>query len=429
MTAYGYIRKSVVHDAARMLSPEMQESAIRRLAASNGDEDLVLLSDLDVSGTKRRDRRPGWDELLRAVEEGEATAVYAYSLSRFARSVSQLADFFELCERAKVRVRVDRDQIDTSTATGKLVGNVLASLAQFEADVASERVKDAFAAKRLRDPDWAGPGNRQYGAMPGEDAQVVVDAFLEARSYDGAARLLNDRGVAARLGGAVWHGSTVSAIVRREDPDAVGPDSNRGRGAKAGRRSFRLARLLVCGTCGTRLTGSMDGKSSLVRYYCHRAKVMPHARGWVTEAKVLPLVADEAERAALQVRRLQKGRPEDEAALAALAAKRTRILENYDDGLYDKPVRDARLLEVAEAESKFSTRRWVSRMKFPPEVVEHVDDDGVMVPAGDPGRVNSYLRRLFERVTVDMSEPAQKGPSKWTPLLAFERRDPSMRAN
>ena len=34
MTAYGYIRKSVVHDPSRMLSPEMQEAAIRKLAAS-----------------------------------------------------------------------------------------------------------------------------------------------------------------------------------------------------------------------------------------------------------------------------------------------------------------------------------------------------------------------------------------------------------
>ena len=37
MTAYRYIRKSVVHDSARMLSPEMQEKAIRDLAARHGD--------------------------------------------------------------------------------------------------------------------------------------------------------------------------------------------------------------------------------------------------------------------------------------------------------------------------------------------------------------------------------------------------------
>src|SRR4051794_9827652 len=215
MTAYGYIRKSVVHDPARMLSPETQEAAIRSLAARNGDDDVVILSDLDVSGKKDRTRRRGWDELLRAVEDGDATAVYAYSLSRFARSVSQLAEFFELCDRQRVAVRIDRDHIDTSTATGKLVGNVLASLAQFESDVASERVKDAFATKRVNDPTWRGPGNPVYGERDGEDPGRVVQAFREARSYDGAARLLNAGKVACRAKGAVWSGSVVREIVRR----------------------------------------------------------------------------------------------------------------------------------------------------------------------------------------------------------------------
>src|SRR5207249_2682193 len=52
MTAYGYVRKSVVHDPARMLSPETQEAAIRALAARRGDQEVVILSDLDVSGKR-----------------------------------------------------------------------------------------------------------------------------------------------------------------------------------------------------------------------------------------------------------------------------------------------------------------------------------------------------------------------------------------
>lgn len=425
MTAYGYIRKSVVHDPARMLSPEMQEAAIRKLAASNGDEEVVILSDLDVSGRKGRERRPGWDELLHAVEDGEATAVYAYSLSRFARSVAQLAEFFDLCDRLKVRVRVDRDQIDTSTATGKLVGNVLASLAQFEADVASERVKDAFATKRVRDPEWQGPGNRPYGEGVGEDVAAVLAAFHEAGSFDGAARLLNERGVPSRYEGSVWFGSVVATIMRRVAPDDVLPAVRRG--APAGSHSFRLARLLECGTCGTLLTPSKDTKYDYIRYYCHRSRVMAHPRKWVTESVVLPAVAAEAERAALAMRRLQKGTLDDEAKLATLAAKRGRVIDTYADGLIDKPERDRRLAEVAAAESKLSTRRWVRRITIPPQITDAVDDDGAVVKADDPAKVNAHLRRLFVRIVVDMSEPGRKGPSKSVPNLRFEWRDPSLR--
>jgi DNA invertase Pin-like site-specific DNA recombinase len=414
MTAYGYIRKSVVHDPIRMLSPEMQEAAIRKLADSNGDTDVIILSDLDISGRKGRSRRPGWDELLHAVEDGEAASIYAYSLSRFARSVSQLADFFELCDRQHVRIRVERDHIDTSTATGKLVGNVLASLAQFEADVASERVKDAFATKRVRDPEWAGPGNKPYGDMEGEDASVVLDAFRKVGSFDGAARILNASGVPSRKPGGYWSGSGVRGIVKRLAPEEVGPYVRRG--AAAGKRNFRLAQLIACSQCGGFLTGSHDTRRGDVRYHCARSRVVPHVRGWVNESKLLPLVAAEAAIAGIRVLRLRKGNAEDEMAIGRLAAKRARVIDTYTDGLIDKTERDRRLADVSAAESKLTAIRWIKRIPLPPDV-----------STGDPSMVNAYLRRLFDRVTVDMSQPARRGPSTWVPALRFDWRDESLR--
>lgn len=414
MTAYGYIRKSVVHDAARMLSPEMQEDAIRKLAAANGDADVVILSDLDVSGRKGRSRRPGWDELLRAVEDGDATAVYAYSLSRFARSVAQLADFFDLCDRQKVRIRVDRDHIDTKTATGKLVGNVLASLAQFEADVASERVRDAFATKRAKDPTWLGPGNRPYGDEPGEDASVVLAAFRETGSFDGAARWLNTNGIPSRKPGGYWSGSGVRGIVKRLAPDEVGPYVRRG--SPAGVRSFRLASVIACSECGGFLTGSHDQRTGDVRYACPRSRVTPHGRGAINESKLMPVIVPEAGRAAVAMKRVQKGSAEDEAALAALAQKRSRVIDTYTDGIIDKAERDRRLADIADAESKLTAVRWIRRVAMPPDI-----------ETGDPKRVNAYLRRVFARATVDMSQKALHGPSNWLPTIDFEWRDPSLR--
>lgn len=416
MTAYGYIRKSVVHDPTRMLSLEMQEGAIRALAARHDDGDVTILSDLDVSGKKDRSRRPGWDELLTAVEQGNATSVYAYSLSRFARSVAQLAEFFDLCERKRVPIRVDRDQIDTSTATGKLVSNVLASLAQFESDVASERVKDAFAAKRARDTSWSGPGNRPYGSEADEDTSVVVAAFREAGSFDGAARALNAAGTPTRKVGGVWHGSTVRDIVQRVAPDEIAPGTRQG--AKAGKRDFRLAFLLRCPTCGRHLTASLDKRRDEVRYYCHRAGVTPHPRAWVSESKILPLVAAEAERAALLVRRRQVGSATDEAVLRDLASKRDRVIDVFTDGLIDKPERDRRLADIASAESKLSARRWMRQIIVPPDIAND-----------EPARVNAYLRRLLDHVVVEnMATKAKRGPSHEEWRLTFTWRE-SMIAN
>jgi len=60
--------------------------------------------------------------------------------------------------------------------------------------------------------------------------------------------------------------------------------------------------------------------------------------------------------------------------------------------------------------------RWIRRISLPPDVERD-----------DPSEVNAFLRRLFTRVTVDMSRPGRRGIP--TPAAAtFEWRDPSLRA-
>lgn len=442
MTAYAYVRKSRVIDPTRAISPESQEAAIHALAAKHGDtvERSHIFSDLDISGKRRRERRPGWDALLTAVESGEAHAVYAYSLSRFARSVPQLAEFAELCETKKVRFYVEVDAIDTSTASGKLVFHVIAALAQFESDVASERVRDSFTFKSASDPSWQGPGAVPYGRLDGEDPAAVVAAFREAGSFDGAARLLNERGVPAHrkvlndrdpsIGNAtaVWHGTTVSGVVRRTDPDAVGPATTRG--APAGHRQFRLARLLACGQCGHFLTPSLS--RGAVRYYCLRAKTTPHGRGWISESVILPQVREEAEHVSkLFERRVQFGSRSDEARAAQLAAKAARIRDGLADGLFEKADAARRLAEVAEEESGLSALRWLRRVGLFPTIGDITDPDtGAVYASSPPKVVNAYLRRIFDRIVVEsMRDPARRGPSRVPVRLRFEWRDPTLRGN
>ena len=82
----------------------------------------------------------------------------------------------------------------------------------------------------------------------------------------------------------------------------------------------------------------------------------------------------------------------------------------------DEPEYDAAMAEIAASESRLTTRRWVRRIELPPDIEQD-----------DASRVNAYLRRIFVRAVVDMSEPALRGPSRWVPTLTFEWRDPSMR--
>jgi DNA invertase Pin-like site-specific DNA recombinase len=400
MTAYAYLRKSSVRDPEREVSHEVQEAAVRALAARHGDgDDLVILSDWDKSGRLGADRRPGYRALLESIESGRATAIYSYSLSRLARSVAELSRLVADCDRRGIAVRLDADSIDTSTASGRLTANVLGSVAEFEADVASERVRAAIATK-------AAKGERVgtvpfYGDRPGEDVEAVLAAFREAGSFSGAARLLNDRKVpTARIRPGPdgkprgWWPSSVSVIVKRLDPTALVGRSTRG--ARAGGSAFALARLLRCPTCGTMLTGTRDRDGSRVRYSCRLGSVTPHERVSVSEHLILPPIREEVARLATPAR--VQALAGDEAARAGLEAERLRVLDMYQSGDIGRDEKEGRLAGIVERAERLEARQVV--MAIP-------DVDW----SWEPRALNGVLRALFERIELDRAtfKPSPEG--------------------
>jgi DNA invertase Pin-like site-specific DNA recombinase len=382
MTAYAYLRKSYVRDPSRTVSYEVQEAAVRALAAHHGDaDDLVLLSDWDKSGRLGADKRPGYRALLDAIDTGAATAVYSYSLSRLSRSVTELSRLVSDCDARGIPVRLDKDSIDTSTASGRLTANVLGSVAQFEAEVASERVKSAQAAKLARGESLS--TTPFYGDGPGEDPDAVLEAFREAGSFSGAAKLLNERKVRTRSSRRGWWPSSVALVCKRLDP-TIGHRGG-GRGVGAAGSDFTLARLLRCPTCGTMLTGTRDRDGRRVRYACRLGSVTPHKRVSVSEHLILPTIQAEAARLRTP-QRVEGAVDADERA--RLEERRLRIQDMYDSGDIDRDDYRRRLAAVDEAEAAVDVR-----------------DVVLTVPAIDwtwpPRRLNGVLRALFDRIELD----------------------------
>ena len=406
MTAYAYLRKSVVKQDDPNNSPEAQEAAVKALASLEGDGDsLVILSDWDKSGKLGRDKRPGYDALWQAIETGRCSAVYSYSFSRLGRKMSDLLALFDACADRGIPVRLRADKIDTGSASGRMVAGILASVATFEADVAGERRKAANGAKLAR-----GESLRTvplYGSKPGHDPAAVLAAFAETGSYNATARLLNERRVPCRNSKRGWWPSSVSRLVRRLDP-SVGDSGEQG--VKAGPASFTLARLLSCGTCSTILTGHSAGdRAPHVRYGCRRANLSPHARGSITEAAIMPAII--AELAHLRAPgEVETG--EDEAPRADLEAKRLRVLDMYADGVIDKADRDNRLAVVTDGLAKLDARRVV--LAVPP--VAEVDW------TKPPRMLNDLLRHVFERIELD-PETMQPLPDGFTWTVPEWRAD------
>jgi len=99
-----------------------------------------------VSGVKTV--RPELEHCLKALRPGDTLVVW--KLDRLGRSVKELIRITDWLREHDVEFVSIKDNIDTTTAVGKMVFHMLAAFAQFERDLISERTKAGLAAARLR---------------------------------------------------------------------------------------------------------------------------------------------------------------------------------------------------------------------------------------------------------------------------------------
>jgi len=143
----GYTRVSTQEQADSGAGLEAQRQAIAAEAERRVWELAHVYEDAAASG-KSLSGRVGLQAALEAVESGEASVIVVSKLDRLSRS---LVDFAGLMERAQRKgwqlVALDVN-IDTTTAAGALVANVMASVAEWERKVIGERTRAALAIRR-----------------------------------------------------------------------------------------------------------------------------------------------------------------------------------------------------------------------------------------------------------------------------------------
>jgi DNA invertase Pin-like site-specific DNA recombinase len=92
--------------------------------------------------------RPGWQKLQAAIERGEVSRVVVWRLDRLGRTAAGLTKLFADLQERRIGLVSLRDGIDLSTAAGRMLANMLASVAQFETEIRAERVRAGQAAAK-----------------------------------------------------------------------------------------------------------------------------------------------------------------------------------------------------------------------------------------------------------------------------------------
>ncbi len=127
--------------------PETQLLALRAYAARRGFVPAGEYVDY-ASGT--RDNRPQYQALLTAARQRQVDVVLVWRYDRFARSTQALVQALHELHRLGVDFISHQENIDTTTPQGELIFTVMASRAQFERALISERVKAGMARAKAQ---------------------------------------------------------------------------------------------------------------------------------------------------------------------------------------------------------------------------------------------------------------------------------------
>jgi DNA invertase Pin-like site-specific DNA recombinase len=167
-----------------------------------GLEVAGIYQDDGVSGTVALHERPGGQRLLADATEGKFGAVLVYRLDRLGRSLLVILDAHDRLREAGVALRSATEPIDTSTPSGRLIFQMLASFAEYERASIRERTQ---AGQRR-----AYKYGRHGGVIPYGYDIAPDGAFVVVEEEAAVVRQIR-----ARTNGESWADSSVRHVVNQ----------------------------------------------------------------------------------------------------------------------------------------------------------------------------------------------------------------------
>jgi DNA invertase Pin-like site-specific DNA recombinase len=208
----GYCRVSTGEQALSGLGLADQEQQIRAMATARGWRLTEVVRDEGASAGSLE--RPGLKGALERLAAGRADGLVVAKLDRLSRSTVDLGlllEWFVLVDKAFVSLDLG---VDTTTAGGQLVVNVLGAVAEWERSVISERTRAALAQLRAQGK----PVGRPSVADDAELAARIRDMKHHGWTLRAIADQLNSEGVPTARGAERWQPSAIQAVLGYKRP-------------------------------------------------------------------------------------------------------------------------------------------------------------------------------------------------------------------
>lgn len=197
-----YARVSTSHHDQK---PEVQVEELRKHCRSRGWQVAEELIDLGYSGGT--DQRPGLKRLMAKARSRDIDLVIVTKLDRMARSLRHLIGILDEFSALGVLFVSVHDQIDLTTASGRLMLHIVAAFGEFERALIRERTLAGLAYARSK--------GKRLGRPPVHNPDAIRRLRLDGCSY---------REIARRLGAPM--GTITRALRGAHNTPPLAPEKN-----------------------------------------------------------------------------------------------------------------------------------------------------------------------------------------------------------
>lgn len=215
-----YMRVSTEDQAREGFSLPEQRERLESFCKFKGYEVIDYYEDAGISA-KTGNHRPEFERLKNDIKAKRINTIVALKLDRITRSIYDWENLMTFLDENDAYLDCVNDEINTTSANGKMISRLLMSVSQNEIERTSERTKIGMAGaiKKGHIPHQAPLGYKH------EDKKLVIDyatkdiairifdLYYNGWSYKKISNIFNDEKV---LGKTNWYDSTIMHILQNE---------------------------------------------------------------------------------------------------------------------------------------------------------------------------------------------------------------------
>lgn len=127
-----------------------QRRELEGVAERSGWTVVKVYEDAGISGAKGRDKRPGLDAMMKAVNAREFDMIASWSVDRLGRSLTDLLSILQNLHEKGVGLFLHQQGLDTTTTAGRAMFQMLGVFAEFERGIIRERLNAGLARAKAK---------------------------------------------------------------------------------------------------------------------------------------------------------------------------------------------------------------------------------------------------------------------------------------